>query len=117
MKRLCLVLQVRALLDTQHGNPQMLPFYCRVTATLNQVFPDIGEAVAEAQKADFMHLRVSVLSVPLPAATAGSAEGAGGRHCLQDVLKAASARTSPCRRRMQSKAPPPDERAANHQTC
>ena len=91
------MLQVRALLDTQHGNPQMLPFYCRITATLSQVFPDIGEAVVEAQKADFMHLRVGVVSVPLPADIAGSAEGAGGRHCLQDMIRAAIARTSPCR--------------------
>ena len=86
LTRLSLVLQVRALLDTQHGNPQMLPFYCRITATLNQVFPEIGEAVVEAQKADFMHLRVGVMSTPLPAAMTGSADGGGQRHCLWDML-------------------------------
>ena len=54
----CCELQVRALLDTQHGNPQMLPFYCRVAATLSQVFPDIREAVVKAQKQEFLRLRV-----------------------------------------------------------
>ena len=103
-----LVLQVRALLDTQHGNPQMLPFYCRIIATLNQVFPDIGEAVVEAQKADFMHLRVGVC---LPIASCHNRR-AGGQQCLQEMLKAARASTSPCRRPMQSKAPVPEAGAA-----
>ncbi|DBA81963.1 TPA: hypothetical protein ACH3X1_007672 [Trebouxia sp. C0004] len=49
---------VRTLCESNHrSNLQLLPFYCRVAATLSQVFPDVGAAVLKAQEEEFSYLQ------------------------------------------------------------
>ncbi len=52
---------VRTLCESNHrSNLQLLPFYCRVAATLSQVFPDVGVAVLKAQEEEFNYLQVQM---------------------------------------------------------
>ncbi|KAL0026394.1 hypothetical protein WJX79_005678 [Trebouxia sp. C0005] len=49
---------VRTLCESNHrSNLQLLPFYCRVAATLSQVFPDVGLAVLKTQEEEFNYLQ------------------------------------------------------------
>ena len=51
---------IRTLCDNPRSTPQLLPFYSRVIATLNKVFPDVGAAIVKAQEDEFSYLQVGV---------------------------------------------------------
>ncbi|KAK9806738.1 hypothetical protein WJX72_000988 [[Myrmecia] bisecta] len=48
---------VKTLCSVPWGQLQMLPYYARIAASLNQVFPDIGFALVKAQEEEFEFLQ------------------------------------------------------------
>ena len=57
------MLQVKALTTAKASALQLLPFYIRVGATLNALFPDIGQGLAKTAEDEFTSLQARQQSV------------------------------------------------------
>lgn len=51
-----MTLQMKALCEVPRNGLQLLPYYARITAALNRVFPEIGQGTAVKQCTDTWNL-------------------------------------------------------------
>lgn len=80
-----MLLQVKALTNVKASTLQLLPYYMRIGATLNELFPDIGQGLAKHAEDEFASLLVRppasrVSHGPLPGRPAAQGMKTHGIH-------------------------------------